>query len=185
MLGVQNMDKQSWCHGAHTLEAVEYIECFPFLASVCLLIYFSTFKSSDTCLEMYWVWINFFWYKPTSFLEWIQWYLLWHLMASAVNKTYLIGWLMFDWSLKGEAGEAEQCGGSVLQGDSQAPARVSTAEWKKITFNGHFVIYLQKGKGWHVLTMLIMYFFKNDKTDGGGRVLKLLDKFIPWRVLRS
>lgn len=89
--------------------------------------------------------------------------------------------------VKGEAsGEAEQCRRSVFWGDTQVPARVSRADWKKITFNNYFVIYLQKGKGWHILNMSIMYFFKNDTIGGGGGVLeKSLITFISWSVLCS
>lgn len=43
--------------------------------------------------------------------------------------------------MKGEAGEAEQSRGVSSGEDTQVPARVSTVEWKKITFNNHSVTY--------------------------------------------
>lgn len=77
---------------------------------------------------------------------------------------------MFNWRGRERLGKQSRALGVASGEDTPVPARVPAAESKKITFNHHFC-YLQKGKLWYVLTMLIMYFFKESKIDGEGAYL--------------
>lgn len=154
--------RRLWCRGAHTLEIVEYTESFYTLPSPCLLIHYLHSEDSETCLEVYSLWINFFRCKLISWSE-------------GSNPVYDICWFLKSrkqsvvnvWRKgKGEAaGEAEQGRRRAPPGRTVSPSQ---------SLNSWMVTYSQKGKSGRVWTMLITYFFKNGRIRGGAGPLRSL-----------